>query len=588
MKRCLLLICLIHFGIAHAQNLIPNGGFEDMKKCPKALGQLDRVAFWSSPNTGTPDYFNKCFVKNFETVGVPNNFFGTRDAFEGAGYAGILCGNQEKEFLQINLAEPLVAGRAYCLRFRAAAPSPSSDGRMALRACFLDTSLTIPNWDLLDIPVATQLNANWKMGPESIGWAMFTKTYTAKGGEKTLVVGHFAAIDYRAYTYLDAFELYESTSKSGCESELFVAEDEDPNNLVPNSGFEQLFACPKQREDLQNARAWRIKQNSPDFYHVCGTGTAAVPKNELGEQMPHNGNGYGGIWAMLQERQNYREFVATRLKTPLIAGKKYCLSIWVSLAEVSDHALDELQLQITRDDQGMNNCQVGVDTTELITLSNGKILDNWNEWVFLHGTFIAKGDEQTIMIGNYRGNADSHMHRLENGPKKGIQFKDCCYYYIDDVGLHGVGDPTCSCPGSQPEPIPTTMTEPADSHVTTGFQEFKAGDTLVLRNLQFEFDKSRLLPKSLPLLDSLADFLKSHPDLKIRLSGHTDSDGEDGYNLKLSESRARAVMDYLISQTIDAKRITSFGIGESRPCSTNETDEGKALNRRVEVEFLEE
>ncbi|MBP6722451.1 MAG: OmpA family protein, partial [Bacteroidia bacterium] len=89
-------------------------------------------------------------------------------------------------------------------------------------------------------------------------------------------------------------------------------------------------------------------------------------------------------------------------------------------------------------------------------------------------------------------------------------------------------------------------------------------------------------------LDSLADFLKSHPDLKIRLSGHTDSDGEDGYNLKLSESRARAVMDYLISQTIDAKRITSFGIGESRPCSTNETDEGKALNRRVEVEFLEE
>jgi outer membrane protein OmpA-like peptidoglycan-associated protein len=384
--------------------------------------------------------------------------------------------------------------------------------------------------------------------------------------------------------------LYESTSRSGCESERFAAEDEDPNNLVSNPGFEQLYDCPKKREDLQLARAWRIKENSPDFYHVCGTGTAAVPRNELGEQMPYRGEGYGGIWTMLQERQNYREFVATRLKTPLVAGKKYCLSIWVSLAEVSDHALDELQLQITRDDQDQNQCQVGVDTTELITLSNGKILDNWNEWVFLHGTFIAKGNEQTIMIGNYRDNNDRHMHQLKNGPKKGIQFKDCCYYYIDDVGLHAVGDPTCSCPGNLPEsiPLPTLPQPDTIPFAASTFQEFKAGDTLILRNLQFEFDKSRLLPKSLPLLDSLADFLKTHSQLQIRLTGHTDSDGEAAYNLKLSESRAGAVMNYLISQAIEPQRMKAAGMGESRPCNSNDSEEGKALNRRVEVEFLEE
>ncbi len=586
MKRCLLLsICLL-FGSLTAQNLIPNGGFEEIKRCPKSLGQLDRTAFWSSPNTGTPDYFNKCFVKNFETVGVPNNFFGTRDAFEGNGYAGILCGNQEKEFLQINLLEPLVAGRSYCLRFRAAVPSPSSDGRMAIRACFLDTTLAVNNWDLLDIPAEAQLNANWKTGPESVGWAMFAKTYTAKGGEKTLVVGHFAPISIRAYAYLDAFELYESTSKSGCESEIFVAEDEDPNNLVPNSGFEQLFACPKHREDLQNARAWKIKKNSPDFYHLCGTGTAAVPANELGTQMPYRGNGYGGIWAMMQERGEYREFVATRLKKPLESGKKYCLSIWVSLAEISNHALDELQLQIFKDDEGQNNCQVGVDSTQLITLRNGQLLDNWNEWVFLHGTFVAKGGEQTIMIGNYRANADRHMIRLEKSAKKDPLYKEGCYYYIDDVGLHEVGGPTCTCPGSQPVPIALPL-EPSPLP-TPEIQEFEAGDTLVLRNLHFEFDKSRLLSQSLPQLDSLADFLKGHPTLNIRLTGHTDGDGDAAYNLKLSESRVRAVLDYLNTQSIDSKRMSATGMGESRPCSTNDTEEGKALNRRVEVEFLAE
>ena len=78
--------------------------------------------------------------------------------------------------------------------------------------------------------------------------------------------------------------------------------DEDKFNLIPNPGFERKFGCPAAREDLSLAMSWQVAENTPDFYHVCGTGTAAVPQNELGIQNPHIGNGYGGMWAMLQER----------------------------------------------------------------------------------------------------------------------------------------------------------------------------------------------------------------------------------------------------------------------------------------------
>jgi hypothetical protein len=108
MRLPLAAFLLVFAATLSAQNLIPNPGFEDLKKCPKGLGQIDRARGWSSPNKGTPDYFNSCYTKDFETAGVPNNFFGTRNAQEGHGYAGILWGKQEKEYLQVALVVPIL------------------------------------------------------------------------------------------------------------------------------------------------------------------------------------------------------------------------------------------------------------------------------------------------------------------------------------------------------------------------------------------------------------------------------------------------------------------------------------------------
>jgi len=112
------------------------------------------------------------------------------------------------------------------------------------------------------------------------------------------------------------------------------------------------------------------------------------------------------------------------------------------------------------------------------------------------------------------------------------------------------------------------------------------GESLVLNNIFFEFDRATLQKESYAELNRVLPFFSQYPNLKIEIAGHTDNVGSDAYNQKLSEERAQAVMDYLISQGVSSGNITSQGYGESEPVATNETDEGRQENRRVEFRIV--
>ncbi len=112
------------------------------------------------------------------------------------------------------------------------------------------------------------------------------------------------------------------------------------------------------------------------------------------------------------------------------------------------------------------------------------------------------------------------------------------------------------------------------------------GETFVLRNVFFDFDKSILKNESNVELDKLAAYLQENQRMKIELGGHTDNHGSDTYNQKLSLERAKAVYDYLISKGISASRMSYKGYGATQPIATNETDEGRALNRRTEFKIV--
>ncbi|MFH1322162.1 MAG: OmpA family protein [Bacteroidota bacterium] len=131
--------------------------------------------------------------------------------------------------------------------------------------------------------------------------------------------------------------------------------------------------------------------------------------------------------------------------------------------------------------------------------------------------------------------------------------------------------------------------------ITYGYQEIErnialhkliVGTKIVLNNIFFDHDMATLRPESTSELNRLVNVMKDNPSIKIEISGHTDNTGSDAYNQKLSENRAKAVVDYLIQKSITTERMEYKGYGESVPIATNDTEEGKQLNRRTEFEIL--
>ena len=106
---------------------------------------------------------------------------------------------------------------------------------------------------------------------------------------------------------------------------------------------------------------------------------------------------------------------------------------------------------------------------------------------------------------------------------------------------------------------------------------------IVLRGVNFDFNKATLQPAGKPILDEAAKILKDNPDVKVQVQGYCDSIGSVPYNLKLSDRRAATVKDYLVAQGVSASRLTTKGFGKSNPVATNDTADGRAQNRRVEL-----
>jgi outer membrane protein OmpA-like peptidoglycan-associated protein len=110
---------------------------------------------------------------------------------------------------------------------------------------------------------------------------------------------------------------------------------------------------------------------------------------------------------------------------------------------------------------------------------------------------------------------------------------------------------------------------------------------VILKGVNFDINKSVLKQESYSILDENLAILKSRPKMTITIVGHTDSDGNDAYNQKLSEARATSVMQYFLQKGIPANRMQAIGKGEAVPIADNKTEAGKAQNRRIEIEFTD-
>jgi hypothetical protein len=191
-QHCAALTLLLGATI-HAQELIPNGGFEEMLQCPDFQGQMDRTAFWFDPGPATPDYFHACAGNGW--FSVPQSLHGFQEPFEGQARAGefIWIGNaaaaEQREYMEVELLEPLVKDRCYRLRLRVNLADFSGRTTDAFGARFYADSVLLPNLFPPGDPPHIALPAGTFLDRDA--WTLLEGEHIASGGERFIMLGNF-------------------------------------------------------------------------------------------------------------------------------------------------------------------------------------------------------------------------------------------------------------------------------------------------------------------------------------------------------------------------------------------------------------
>ncbi|MCK0160395.1 OmpA family protein [Allomuricauda sp. F6463D] len=328
-------------------------------------------------------------------------------------------------------------------------------------------------------------------------------------------------------------------------------------NLVKNGGFEDFVTCPVKMSNLnKDAEHWSAPTlGTTDYFNECSRTKLGVPMNFKGKQEPYEGAAYAGLY--LYAPQNYREYIQVPLKETLEKGSRYRLTLFLSLSEKSDGAVMDMGTVFSEKPLSVHTKRT-LSQRELMAVStrttpikqfpvSGYYQDKQN-WMELSFDMVAKGFEQHLILGNFKSNVGTNYLSVKT-TKKGEGY---AYYYLDDISLTYLGP------------------------------EYKTNEIYVLDHVNFNFDRFDLQPKAEQSLRDVYEYLKQNPDLKVAISGHTDDLGSNEYNDLLSRERAGVVTQYLIDLGLDKQRITSKGLGDSRPLDTTLTDEARRKNRRVE------
>lgn len=364
-------------------------------------------------------------------------------------------------------------------------------------------------------------------------------------------------------------------------------------NLIPNGSFEVYQECPDEYGwfRIGGVAHWKATPPdcTPDYFHECSS-KFSPQNNTCGKIIPQEGKGFLGLiirvgHSPIQSTDElfYREHVQVRLKEPLKHRNRYIFTMHLSLAEYACYAVSKIGVLFTKNPILINDKFSAKPQIEL------NFIDTKGSWVKVTDTLVAEGGEEYLTLGEFASFSKKDIRKVDENPAYEKMFSyHRAYYFFDNLSLHWLDVLPEPLLGEPPIP-PFKLTAPAFTGIEkpwqlepTEFGYLEPNKPIVLNNVLFEFGKSVLLEESKYELNKLVRIMNEFKDIHIVISGHTDEIGEPMKNLKLSEDRAKAVYDYLISQGITEKRLYYTGYGSSKPLSSNKTAEGRKKNRRVE------
>ena len=362
-------------------------------------------------------------------------------------------------------------------------------------------------------------------------------------------------------------------------------------NLVPNPGFEETLRlqcawtqdAAKFNEEVMVA--WTSPtETTPDHFSLKNDPAcwSHPGKRTDGRARPHSGEAMAGIktWGRGNTPTHWHEYLQAQLPETLHAGVRYVAECWVMRASFSNEASNNIGLLLTGVPIRTRDCLPLYITP---TVNEDKLVKK-SGWYKVTGVFEATGDEKFLLIGNFYGDEATQHERFPQGERG-------AYYFIDDVNVR-IAPPDMPLSPRPKQSVPPPPKERVEDHASTTVVDIhqvepEVGKSIRLDNIFFDFDKATLKPESETELAKVVDLLTDYPHMRIEIHAHTDDQGSDAYNIRLSNDRAKAVVDHLIKEKVDTDRLTWKGYGKSRPVADNAAEEGRARNRRVEFTVLE-
>ena len=582
----LLLVLLVVRPMAlRAQELVVNGGLETWSRCPSGpavkKGKVDgRVR----SAQGDPDLYATCS----EEFGVPDNWSGHQSAWEGDAYAGLVltsdmpneCGM--REYLQFPLHTPLEAGKRYRLTFRVSAAEHSGyvTDRVAARFSTNDLARKGLPPALRERPEVT--NPLGRMLNDTSGWTTVTGIYNAMGGERFVIIGNFhpcnsstrvrmhagtkASMQRKAAARLDPVtkrgawrEWMSRTAYAYLDGVSLVPDTTTPERIAAITAEQ---ACPR---DVPQAIGPELV---PDPGFDRNTHPTPTSWRNASAGTPDLLEGVTGIYLYSAGHPDNREYIRTPLNATLSPCSTYGISMDVRLNPTYAFAVDAIGVAVT-DTFSTRHDRMRLDLPWAWRSPPGALLMHSERPITLCGTFVPGNCASQLLVGNF--GADSATTMVRAGAEGDGPF---AYVFVDNIHLTAV-DHTPGCV----DPCTAQMTLVAE-------EPTPPAPMPALLVFRFDSDRDQPLVVDTVLLNEFAAMLQATPGAQLSITGHTDASGTAARNQQLALARAVRLRELLVASGAPASSIVVSSAGNSTPLATNATPEGRALNRRVEVEVL--
>lgn len=379
---------------------------------------------------------------------------------------------------------------------------------------------------------------------------------------------------------------------------------QEGENIVPNGSFESIGKKPKRLGKIESATGWVSPTGvRADLFVETKIAEIGVPDNDYGQEDAKEGENYIGLVGFSYGNKIPRSYVMTRLESPMKKGLKYCVKMYVSLAEASKYASNNVGVIFSKKQFGTESKVSIIEEASILHVDNDyETISARYDWTEICGVYTSTGGEKYITLGNFASNEDTRSERMKKDSKtKQIKVAQviAAYFYIDDVSVRLLDEEKgekCDC----------VVQDAADGYSTMIYQksflvneDMTAKEMVDARQVYFAFGKSKLSTEGKSSLDFIAEQMTKNPDAKLQILAHNNVE-EDEVGTKKSvyadmdNKRLGTVMAYLLEKGIlesrmipTRKRADSQNLEDASIEPPVEGDEHgmelvKAKNRRVE------